>query len=206
MIIGCRHKQDVGSSGWRRIRRASALLIVISSLVSTPCANTFAQTEESAEYPVKLAFLYNFTKFVEWPAASFHNEGAPLAICIVGHDPFSADLETELRARKVGDHPVAVKILKATDNLTGCHIVFVPITEKDRADKIVKDLQGSSALTVGECDGFAAMGGVINLVIEGNKLHFEVNPLAAERAGLKISSKMLTMAKIVKEPGHGGKS
>jgi hypothetical protein len=81
----------------------------------------------------------------------------------------------------------------------------VPVTEKSQAARIVRDLNGSSTLTVGESEGFAAMGGIINLTVEGNTLHFEVNTLAAARAGLKISSKFLSMAKIVDEQARPGK-
>ena len=76
-------------------------------------------------------------------------------------------------------------------------MVFIPATEKDQANKIVRGLKGSSTLTVGETEGFAGLGGIINLTVEGNKVHFEVNQLAAQRAGLKISSKLLSLAKIV---------
>jgi hypothetical protein len=158
------------------------------------------------EYPVKLAFLYNFTKFVEWPPDSFRDPGAPLAICIVGRDPFSPDLEGDLRTRTAAGHPVEVRTLRPTDTLSVCHMVFVPVTEKEQADKIVKGLKGSSTLTVGESEGFAALGGIINLTVEGSTVHFEVNQLAAERAGLKISSKLLSLAKIVKEQDHARKS
>ena len=78
-------------------------------------------------------------------------------------------------------------------------MVFIPVTEEDQAARIVKGLKGSSTLTVGETEGFATLGGIINLTVEENKVHFEVNLLAANRAGLKISSKLLSMAKIVKE-------
>jgi len=184
---------------FHRASRGFFLLTLVSSLILNASLTALAMSEDSAEYPVKLGFLYNFTKFVEWPAESYRDAGAPLTICIVGHDPFSAELEAELRTRKVGDHPVEVKAPKTTDSLSGCHIVFVPVTEKDHVDKIMKEVEGSSSLTVGESEGFAVMGGVINLFVEENKVHFEVNPLAAERARLKISSKLLTMAKIVKE-------
>ena len=127
---------------------------------------------ESVEYPVKLAFLYNFTKFVEWPPDSYRDPGAPLAICIVGHDPFSPDLEGELRTRTVAGHPVEVRTLRPTDTLSVCHMVFVPVTEKDQADKIVKGLKGSSTLTVGETEGFAVLGGIINLTVEGEQSPF----------------------------------
>jgi hypothetical protein len=154
--------------------------------------------EATAEYPLKLAFLYNFTKFVEWPAGSYSDPGASLAICIVGDDPFSPDLEGELRTRKVEGHPVEVKTLKSTDILGACHMVFVPAAEERQAVRIVSNLKGSNTLTVGESVGFASLGGIINLTVEENKLHFEVNTVAAERAGLKLSSKLLSMAKIVK--------
>jgi len=152
---------------------------------------------QGVEYPVKLAFLYNFTKFIEWPPGSYRYPDAPLAICIVGHDPFSPDIEGDLRTRIVGSHPVEVLTLKPTDTLNVCHMVFIPATEKNQADQIVKGLKGSSTLTVGETEGFAGLGGMINLTVEGNKVHFEVNQLAAQRAGLKISSKLLSLAKIV---------
>jgi hypothetical protein len=181
----------------RRIRRISSFVIACWFFLSPAIA--LSLNEETAEYPVKLAFLFNFTKFVEWPPDSYRDPGAPLAICIVGSDPFSPDLEEELRTRKVGNHPVEVNRLRPNDTLSVCHIVFVPVTEKDRAARIVKSLKGSSALTVGETEGFALQGGIINLTVEYNTLHFEVNPLAAARAGLKISSKLLSMAKIVKE-------
>ncbi len=202
-----RHHGGTGSAGRfggrsrsRRIRRAS-FFIVACWLVWNASPEALSNTE-SVEYPVKLAFLYNFTKFIEWPPDSYRDPGAPLAICIVGHDPFSPDLEGDLRTRAVAGHPVEVRTLRPTDTLRVCHMVFIPITENDQADKIVRGLKGSSTLTVGEIDGFAVLGGIINLTVEDNKIHFEVNQLAAGRAGLKISSKLLSMAKIVREQDH----
>jgi hypothetical protein len=209
-------KRNYGGSGWggrfvvsldsRRIRRASFFTIIAGWLFLSASPKALSQNEEGAEYPVKLGFLYNFTKFVEWPPDSFRDPGAPLAICIVGHDPFRQDLEAELRTRKVGDHPVEVRTRTPNDKLSVCHIVFVPATEKNQAGGILRGLQGSRTLTVGETEGFAVLGGIINLTVEDNKVHFEINRLAADRAGLKISSKLLRIAKIVKEQDHGSKS
>ena len=182
----------------RQIRRASIHGFIACWLFLLACPKALSQKEEGAEYPVKLAFLYNFTKFIEWPPDSYRDSGAPLLICIVGHDPFSEILERELRTRNVGGHPVELKTFKANDKLSVCQIVFVPATEKHQAD-IVRGLKGSSTLTVGETDGFAVLGGIINLTVEANTVHFEVNRLAAERAGLKISSRLLSIAKIVHE-------
>jgi hypothetical protein len=211
--IRVQHSSDGGCS-WgrrrvarfasRRIRRISFFLVALY-ILSNASPKALSQNEEGVAYPVKLAFLYNFTKFVEWPANSYRDAAAPLAICIVGHDPFSPDLEGELRTRTVGGHPVEVRTLRPNDTLSVCHVVFVPATEKDQ-DRIVDSLNGSSTLTVGETDGFAVRGGIINLTVEENKVHFEVNQLAADRAGITISSKLLSIAKIVKEQSHGKNS
>ena len=183
-----------------RIRRASFFLVACWFLLNP--INAVSVNEESLEYPLKLAFLYNFTKFVEWPSNSFRDPGSSLAICVIGNDPFSPDQEADLRTRTVGSHPVEIKTLRSNDALGVCHMVFIPVTEKSQAARIVSGLKGSSTLTVGEIEGFAVQGGIINLTIEENKLHFEVNPLAAERAGLKISSKLLSLAKIVTDNQH----
>ena len=188
----------------RRIRRGCIFPITCWLFLNPAMA--LSLNEETVEYPLKLAFLYNFTKFVEWPADSYSDPRAPLAICIVGDDPFNPDLEGQLRTRKVEGHSVEITILRPSDTLSACHMVFVPVTAENQAARIVSSLKGFSTLTVGESEGFAVMGGIINLTVEENKLHFEVNPLAAERAGLKISSKLLSIAKIVKEQDHGRKN
>jgi YfiR/HmsC-like len=189
-----------------RILRAFFFAIIAGGLFLSASPKALSQNEEGAEYSVKLGFLYNFTKFVEWPPDSFRDPGAPLVICIVGHDPFRQDLEAELQTRKVGDHPVEVRTQTPNDRLSVCHIVFVPVTEKSQSDRILRGLQGSRTLTVGETEGFAELGGIINLTVEDNKVHFEINRLAADRAGLKIRSWLLSIAKIVKEQDHGRKS
>ena len=181
----------------RRIRRASFFIIACWLFCDAP--NALSLNGEGVEYPVKLAFLYNFTKSIEWPPGSYRYPDAPLAICIVGHDPFGPDMEGDLRTRIVRSHPVEVLSVKLTDTLSACHMVFIPATEKNQVNQIVRDLKGSSTLTVGESEGFAELGGIINLTVEGNKVHFEVNQLAAQRAGLKISSKLLSLAKIVSD-------
>jgi hypothetical protein len=182
----------------RRIPRA-CLSIIVGWLFINVCPEALWLNGESVEYPVKLAFLFNFTSFVEWPADSFKSPGAPLSICIVGHDPFSVDIENDLRTRKAWGHPIEVLKLRPAETLSTCHMVFIPVTEKDQAGKIVRSLTESNTLTVGESEGFASMGGVINLTVEKSQVHFEVNRLAAARAHLKISAKLLSLARIVTE-------
>jgi hypothetical protein len=181
-------------------RRASffiAFLMMVLWLFSSASPRALALDEEEVEYPAKLAFLYNFAKFIEWPPGSYHYPNAPIVICIAGHDPFSPGNENELRTRTVLGHPIQIRTIRATDVLSVCSIIFIPITEKDQAGNILRELSGASTLTVGENEGFAARGGIINLTLEGNRLRFEINQLAAERAGLKISSKLFSLAKIV---------
>jgi len=177
------------------IRRVSFLIIV--GWISYSGSQVLHLNGEGVEYPVKLALLYNFTKFIEWPPDSYRDPAAPLTICIVGRDPFSIDSESDLRTRIVGNHPVKVLALKSIDSLNWCQMVFIPATERSQAEKIVRDVKGSNTLTVGETEGFGGLGGMINLTVEGNTVHFEINQLAAQRAGLKISSKLLSLAKIV---------
>ena len=173
---------DVFLRGFNSRRNPASFLLHRRLLFFLNPLNAVSVNEESLEYPLKLAFLYNFTKFIEWPSDSFHDPGSSLAICIIGNDPFNPDLEAELRTRTVGSHPVEIKTLRSNDPLGICHMVFVPVTEKSQVARIVSGLKGSSTLTVGEIEGFAVQGGIINLTIEENKLHFEVNPLAAWNA------------------------
>ncbi|MGA2076451.1 MAG: YfiR family protein, partial [Terriglobia bacterium] len=152
---------------------------------------------DESEYRVKLAFLYNFAQFVEWPADAFRDPAAPLTICVAGQDPFEGEIGQGLRGRTAGGHLVEIRKLKRDENPRGCHMIFVRAGDRKLAGRLLADLRGSSTLTVGETKGFADLGGVINLVVEENKLRFEINLGAARQTRLKLSSKLLALAKIV---------
>jgi hypothetical protein len=160
--------------------------------------HAFAQGDNQGEYRVKLAFLYNFAQFVQWPTDTFHNSGAPLTICVAGDNPFQGEIEQSLRGRTVGGHPVEVMKLNPDADPHGCQMIFVRAAEMKVAPRILANSKGSSTLTVGEARGFAEHGGMINLTREENRLRFEVNIDAAAQSRLKISSKLLSLAKIVK--------
>jgi len=161
------------------------------------CRPLRAPAEGDDEYRVKLAFLYNFAQFVEWPPEAFRDPAAPLTICVAGQDPFQGEIGQGLRGRTAGGHLVEIKRLKRDENPRGCQIIFVRAGDRKLAGRLVAGLRGSSTLTVGESKGFADLGGVINLVVEENKLRFEINLGAARQTRLKISSKLLALAKIV---------
>jgi hypothetical protein len=148
-----------------------------------------AQSPDAGEYQVKAAFLYNFAKFVEWPPDSFSDGSAPLRICVLGQDPFGQELRDITSKKTVNGRELA----------RTCHILFIASSEKAHLNRILESLRGADLLTVGDTKGFVQRGGVINFVLEDNRVLFEVNRKAADQARLKISSKLLNVAKLVIE-------
>jgi len=177
---------------------ACAALMLCSALLgaSLPLQAQISRTEE---YRLKLAFLYSFAKFVEWPADAFSSPRAPLTICIVGRDPFDSDLEQQVAERSVNGRPYMTRTLRANDDVSGCHIIFLPAGSDSSLPAILKRVGGSSAIIVGESAGFAHRGGTVNFVVEDSRLRFEVNLEASLRARSRISSRLLALARIVRE-------
>lgn len=187
-----------------RARLADLVLmcaIFISCVISDPSFLS-AQMKAATEYQVKAAFLYNFAKFVDWPPSAFSDAKQPLDICVYGHDPFGTVLEDALLGKTIGERRVDLGRAMQFQDLAGCHVVFVSASAHESAADLANRLRGRAVLLVGESDGFAASGGTIQFSIEDNRVHFVINPDAADRAGLKISSKLLALAKIVREPNR----
>ena len=168
-------------------------------------ASVFAQSWEASEYQIKAAFLYNFAKFVEWPPENNVGAGDPMTICIVGEDPFGNILDEFTKGRTIKDRRVLITRLKPGQDLKGCQIAFISSVARNQLKSIFQNAVRAHVLTVGESEGFSARGGVIGFIREENKVHFEINLDAAQRANLKISSKLLSLAKIVKEQDQGGR-
>jgi len=147
-----------------------------------------------AEYKVKAAFLFNFAKFVEWPAQSFATAETPLIIGIFGENPFGRDLEEIVHNKTINNHYIEVRELHSLAACTNCHVLFISAVEKSRTAEILASMHDSSVLTVGESAGFTEAGGMINFVLEGKKIRFQINDEAAKKARLKISSKLLGLA------------
>ena len=165
-----------------------------------------AQSQEVSEYQVKAAFLYNFAKFVEWPPDASRDLSDPLTICIVGRDPFGTVLDEAVQGKTISGHKLVIRRSKAGQSWKGCQIAFISSSEGKDLPSVLEGSKRSGVLTVGDTEGFAQRGGMINFVVEQERVHFEVNVEAAERAGLKISSKLLSLAKIVREQDHGKKT
>jgi hypothetical protein len=156
-----------------------------------------AQTTVSREYQIKAAFLFNFAQFVDWPPTAFTNAEAPLCIGVLGEDPFGTALEQTVLGETVHNRKLIVQHSRRVEDLTACQLVFISKSEKGHLAEILSKLDGREALTVSEIDGFARRGGIINFYLDGNKVRFEINPTIAQQVGLKMSSQLLSLGKIV---------
>jgi hypothetical protein len=156
-----------------------------------------AQSVGQREYEIKAAYLYNFINYIDWPADALSSAGGTITIGIVGETPFGAAFDP-LNGKQIKGRKLTVKQVASTNDLEQCQIVFICISEKARLSEYLGQLKDAKLLTVSEIDGFAEQGGVINFISERNKVRFEINPEAARRAGLTISSELLKLAKLVK--------
>lgn len=145
-----------------------------------------------SEYEVKAAFLFNFTKFIEWPASRL-GRGESIVIGIVGQDPFGKVIDDIVQGKSVNGHSLVVKRLKWSDDLGICHMLFVPEGEQESGR--LEKLASRSVVVIGETPGFTRKGGIINFVIESGRVRFEINGNTAKASGVTISSKLLSLAK-----------
>jgi hypothetical protein len=156
-----------------------------------------AQSDVPKEYQIKAAFLFHFAQFVEWPSMDSTNANDPFVIGVLGENPFGGALDEIVKGETIGSHKIIVQYSRRAEDLKNCRIVFVSKSEKARLPRILEELKGKNLLTVGECSGFDQSGGVMNFYIEDDKVHFEINPDAAGREKLKISSQLFRLGKIV---------
>jgi hypothetical protein len=164
------------------------------------CTAGAEEREGSLEYPVKAALLLNFAKFTEWPADSPQARRPVVSICVLGRDPFGEVLDRTVAGRSAGGRTVVVKRYDGGEGPGSCNVVFVASPESGQLLEQLRALADEPILTVGETDSFAARGGVIGLVVEGDFVRFEVNLAAAARARLQLSSKLLGLARVIARP------
>jgi hypothetical protein len=188
------------------MRRLRLLIMMAMVILPSLGLEALAQgSSASSEYLIKAGFIYNFANLVQWPANAFAQADSPIVIGILGEDPFGTVLDRVLEGKKVNGRIFLVKRLKSVPDLRECHIVFVSSSEMAHSAEALRLVRGMPILTIGEIPGFAKRGGIINLVLEDNKVHFEVNVEAAKEADLNISSRLLALARIVQEPGADGR-
>jgi hypothetical protein len=147
------------------------------------------------EYQVKGAFLLNFAKFVAWPASAF--KGLPTirsSSASSARTPSGRRSTAPRRMPSPANDPFKSVPIQGFQQLGSCHIVFASSAERKRVRGIFDALQGGAVLSVGESEGFLSTGGMIAFKVEGEKVRIEINQQAAERAGLRISAKLLSLA------------
>jgi hypothetical protein len=157
------------------------------------------ENRRPAAHEIKAAYIYNFAKFVEWPNARFQKAGESIHVCVFGDDPIGPSLEA-IEGKTAGNKKVSIKQITSLQNVRGCEILFISNSEEAYLAKILKVISGSPILTIGDTEGFAEQGVIINFYLKNRTVRFEINPKAAIRAGLRISSNLLRIAKIVAEP------
>jgi hypothetical protein len=178
-------------------RRARCLRSLATSLLL--CAfGSFgglkAQAPQPTEYEVQAAYLSNFGRFVEWPPRAGANEKDPFYVCVLGQDPFGPLLDAALKGEAIGGAPMAARRVTSAADAANCRIVFVSSTKDSELKRILATLKNSNALTVSDDFDFTRQGGMIQFVLDGNRVRFEINLAAAQRAGLTLSSQLLKVA------------
>ena len=184
---------------FRRCTRLIAFhlgLLIFGHLAIAPRGR--AQDSHS-EYQVKAAYLFNFLKFVEWPEGAFADPLAPIVIGIVGDDPFEDALPQVVVGKTVQGRDLVIRKYRVGEDLRTSHILFISASEKRRLPQLLAGLRGSNVLTVADFEGFLEEGGMIQLFSENNRVRFAINVDAAVRAKLKLSSKLLSLARVVGE-------
>lgn len=181
-------------------RRSLCIFIALAALWLAPKQNCRASASEpTREHAVKAAFIYNFAQFTQWPADAFPSEDSPLILGIIGESsPIEAALQQAVAGKTVNRHPIAVKHLNAVSEVPSTHLLVIPGAGDAHLEEIFKQVADRPIMTVGESDFFPWSGGTIRFITEENKVRFEINPDSAEKAHLKISSKLMKLARIFK--------
>lgn len=177
------------------LRRGACLLLLAAALSQDPLVPDLAAASASFEYDVKAAFLLNFTKFVEWPPRAFPAPDAALTICILGDDPFGRALDQMVEGESVNGHKIAVERI-AADRQKSCQVLYAG---NNTTMPIPAGVAGPVVLTVGEGADFIRQGGIIAFVVDNRRVRFDINLKAATNAGLKLSSKLLSVARSVEK-------
>jgi len=149
------------------------------------------------EYRLKAAFIFHFTELVEWPAAVLGAAPQPVTICTLGEDAVAQELDATVAGKTVGSRPLHVRHLSELQEFPGCQILFISDGESTRTPLLLARLKNAAVLSVGETEEFVKQGGMIGLSVEGKRVRLDVNLDASRRVGIKISSRLLLLAKNV---------
>lgn len=181
---------------WRSAQLVLGLILCLSTL------SRAQQPPDISEYELKAAFLFQFPHFVEWPVVS-PDTATTLCIGILGDDPFGPAFQT-IEGKEIKGKTLQVKRARDVEDLLSCPILFISSSEEKRLPETLPKLKDRNILTVGGKEGFARKGVIINFHMEKKNVRFEVNMDAAERSSLRVSSRLLRLATVIREPQGGG--
>jgi hypothetical protein len=188
---------------WRRLaHRAGSVVCQLAAGVSLTIGTsvTFAAEDAPLDFQVKAAFLVNFPKYVDWPSAVLAETNTPITVAIFGDDNVAGEFDNMIQGgRTVSGRPVRLKRITKEDQIgADCQIVFIASSERQRVPAILEKVKGTGILTVGENEDFLQQGGIVNLVHRDRKIRLQINLDAAREAHLKISTRLLVAADMVK--------
>jgi len=178
-----------------RWRHGIGIVAMSASLLMARGASP--QANSTSEYTVKAAFLFHFAQLAEWPASAFKAPNTPLTFCTLGEDAFHGALDESISGKTIGNRPLRVQHLKPGQGAEGCQVIFIDADEKKRVPTLLASMRDLPVLTVGDTENFAQNGGMIGLFLDDNKIRFEINLDSVEHAKLRVSAKLLTLAKTV---------
>jgi hypothetical protein len=188
-----------------RLRRVVAITVAAALLTAFPRVSA-GQLAPVREYEIKAGFLYNFAAFVEWPEEVFKTKTEDLRLEVIGHDPFDGALDRLLAGKTINQHPVVIVYSSHLTAGPRGHVVFVSGSEFKQLPGLIAALNNTPTLTVSDIDQFAQHGGVIGLVAAAGSVRFVINTEAATRARLRLSSRLLSLATILKGDSVGSSS
>jgi hypothetical protein len=184
------------------LKRGLGFALVLAMFLTGALHNAKAAGGPDSDQ-LKAAYLFNFAKFVAWPEDRFDSDGSALVFCMVGDDPLNGALDKVTSGRSVQGRQIEIQNFATPASASTCHILFLGSgAVGGQPGDVLKNYNGGGVLTVGESEGFAKDGGVANFFVDGKKVRFEINKQAAQDQGLKISSRLLKLARIVSTEGN----
>jgi len=185
-----------GRGAWLQSVRAALVYLLLAGSIALG-------QQRPSEYQVEAAYLYNFGRFVEWPAKGATQNGS-FTICVLGEDPFGQALDATLAGETIGNQKVTARRISSAQMSADCQILFISSSEANRLNKIIEALDKIAVLTVSDIPQFSQRQGMIQFVLEENRIRFEVNLTATQRAGLTLSSELLKVATAVRKSPQPG--
>jgi hypothetical protein len=183
------------------VKRQRVIATVSWLLVAIP--TLYAEQPKPTAYQVQAAYLYNFGKFAQWPVAT-RAKAETFNVCVFGEDPFGPILNATVAGGTVDGKTVVAKRIVSAPDAVECRILFISLSEDKRLDKILEALNGAAVLTVSDMPRFAERGGMIQFILDENRVRFQVNLTAAQNAGLILSSQLLKLAALVRRSSSPG--